>query len=50
MNWKGVEERGHGLIGRTVQYWNLPEVMEENHKKPYLGEAVPKLRFYPWIS
>jgi hypothetical protein len=33
MSWKYVEERGHGLIGSTVQYWNLPEGMEENYKK-----------------
>jgi hypothetical protein len=38
MNELNVEKRGHGLIGSTVQYWNLPEGMEENYKKPHLCE------------
>ena len=45
MNCKDVEGSSHGLIGSTVQYWNLPEGMEENPKKPHLGEPVSELRF-----
>jgi len=47
MNWKDVEGSSRGLIGSTVQYWNLPEGMEENHKKkkPHLGEPFSELRF-----